>query len=178
VKNLSLLLLVLLAGCGTNPQTPNTPNIPDDPNNPYAAFGCSQSPNVGPEPRILSDVEVGKVYALQGGIYRLNFDSAVPSRIRVTLTELDAYDNLSLILGDTIDISRIVTFAHNAGSGSTEDGPPLQTVILESAEKLEVTVGLTVNRQLSDNTLRNNEGKQLFCQTYNVLIERIPWNDL
>ncbi|MGL4611293.1 MAG: hypothetical protein ACRCYY_16730 [Trueperaceae bacterium] len=172
--SLSFLLFVLvLVSCSSTTPTNPTPTTPETPSNPYAAYGCLESPNMGSQPRVLYDVELGKPYELQGGSYQLMFDLPVPSRIRVTLSELDPYDNLSLILADTIDINHIVTYTHNAGPGSTEDGPALESVVLESKEQLEVTVGFTVNRSFSDNTLRNDEGKQLFCQTYTVVIERI-----
>jgi hypothetical protein len=176
VWNLSLLLLVLvLVSCGTNPQNPNNPNPPNDPYNPFAEFGCLEAPSINVnEPREIFDIELGKPYELQGGAYRLFFDIDTPSKVRATLTGVEAYDTLYVLVADQIDLRRAGSIFHRAGEASNDDGPPLTQVRIESLEPLEVTVSVTLNRYLSDYTQRADEGKRLFCERYRVVIEKIP----
>ncbi|MGL4612000.1 MAG: hypothetical protein ACRCYY_20370 [Trueperaceae bacterium] len=175
--SLSFLLFVLvLVSCGgtQNPTNPTSPT-PENPNNPYAAYGCEESPNTNSDnPRSIYDIELGKPYVLQGGSYALFFDIPVPSKVRVSLEGIDAYDSLFVIVGDKVDFQRAGSLFHDAGSASNEAGPPLTEATIESEEPLEVTVSVGLNRFLDDYTLRNDEGKTLFCQPYTVVVTTIP----
>jgi hypothetical protein len=171
VSNLNcLLVLVLLVSCSS----PTNPNNPNDPNNPYAALGCSEAPRFDvSQPKEIFDIELGKPYELQGGAFRLFFDLDTPSKVRVTLTGIKSYDSLYVLVGDLIDFRRSGGFTHDAGSASNEDGPPLTEASVESKEALEITVSVTLNRFLSDQTQRTDEGKRLFCERYTVVVEKI-----
>lgn len=156
-----LILVAGLAGCSNNPTNPPT-GTP----NPYASYGCFEAPNSNPK----RTVEIGTPYEFQGGQYILQFKLTAPSRIRVQLTELDSYDDLMVQLGDSLHMD---FFRHNAGSAANEEGPPLQTAVLDTKEALQGDVNLIVNRILSDVTLSTDEGKRLFCERYRVVVQQI-----
>ena len=159
------VLLVLMVACASTPTS----------NNPYAAYGCAETPvTTKDNPRVLYDVELGRIYTLQGGAYHLRFDIAAPTNIRVRLTGIEGYDSLFVLVGDQVDSRRAGSLFHDAGAASNEDGMPLTEATVTSKEPLEVNVGISINRYLSEYTLRNDDGKRLFCQTYQLVVEAVP----
>ncbi len=171
---LSLCLVAALTACNSNSNVPPPANSPD-PNNAYAAFGCTEPPNPDPnKPRQIFDIRPSTVYELQGGSYILYLDVAVPTKVRVRLSGLASYDSLLVQVNDNVDGTKGASLYHNAGEASDEDGPALPGAVLETEDPLEVTVIVSLNRFLSEDTLRDDAGKRLFCQKYSVIVETIP----
>jgi hypothetical protein len=168
---LGLCLISALTACQSVPST----NPPGNQTNPYAAFGCAEPPNPDPnKPRQIFDIRLSTAYEFQGGSYLLYFDIPNPIKVRVRLTGLETYDSLLVQVNDKVDTTTGASLYHNAGDASDEDGPALTQAVLETEDQLEVTVSVALNRSLSEYTLRNDDGKRLFCQQYTVVVETIP----
>jgi hypothetical protein len=160
-----VVMVLVLVACSGSPSSSNPPQTP----NPFADFGCTETPQTTTA-KVINNAELGKVYEFQGGKYALQLELTDATRLRLTLTEVEAYDTLWLWM---TDYQSSKTLFHNPGDPSGNGGSPLQTATLETDERFQGFVTVQLTRAFNDVTLSTDAGKRLFCQRYKAVLEAV-----
>jgi hypothetical protein len=162
---LAVVMLLVLVACNESPSSSNPPETP----NPFAEFGCLETPQTTTA-KVINNAELGMVYEFQGGKYALQLELADATRLRLTLTEVEAYDTLWLWM---TDYKSSKTLFHDPSNTLGNGGSPLQTTTLETDERFQGFVTIQLTRAFNDVTLSTDDGKRLFCQRYKAVLEAV-----